>query len=404
MAAADGRTHTKPAVRCCTVDVRLQQLEDECVAQGIRVSNTQQRLADSVQQNAELHRQLENIKGELEKQKKDARHWRQAARRWETGQAIMEHAAEVAALKKQLAEAKEDAETAWNQCKATEREKRRLKASGALELSAAQQETKHELALREVIHDRLEALKAENSTLTKSISATTIQAARGGYAQLDPSDRSREAVKKQNARLKNSLTEFLNTELLGRHGGVGGELAKSMFVSFFAENTSMLEHVMTELQIYEAAERQTVQAIQNLWTLDICAAVLIHGDMSLAGYQAVLNILSKTYEFADDRFRPIVLPHGTEMAKLCSRNSLQDHLKKVTEFFGMEVLDNGRAAAVDIRLVIVGRLKLMKSVADASQEHPLPSTMEVSYICVLHAVMMPCSIIHACRHYLTYPM
>ena len=390
MAAADGRAADKPVmVRCCTIDVRLQQLEDECVAQSIRVSNTQQRLADSVQQNAELLKELESIRGELEKQKKSARHWRAAARRWETGQAIMEHAAEVAALKQQLAEAKEEAETAWNQCRATEREKRRLKASATLELSAAQQETKNEVALRELYHDRLEALKVENSSLSKSISATTNQATRGGYAQLDPCDRSREAVKKQNARLKSSLTEFLNEELLGRHGGVPGELAKSMFVSFFAENTSMLEHIMTELQIYEAVERQTVAAIQNLWTLDVCAAVFIHGDMSLAGYQAVLNILSKTYEFADDRFKPILLPHGTEMAKLCSRNSLQNHLRQVSEFFGMEVLDNGRAAAVDIRLVIVGRLKLMKSVADSSQEHPLPSTMVVSYICILHVGMMP---------------
>ena len=70
-----------------------------------------------------------------------------------------------------------------------------------------------------------------------------------------------------------------------------------MMIMFFAENTELLEHVLTELQVYEVVEWKTVQAIEETWTMDICTSIFIHGGLTLPGYQALINIMSKAYNF-----------------------------------------------------------------------------------------------------------
>ena len=75
----------------------------------------------------------------------------------------------------------------------------------------------------------------------KSLSASG-QAARRRAQGHDA--RGKEAVRKHNLRLKDNLIAFLNNELANA-GGLEGDTAKTMMVLFFAEDTELLEHVLT---------------------------------------------------------------------------------------------------------------------------------------------------------------
>ena len=159
-------------------------------------------------------------------------------------------------------------------------------------------------------------------------------------------------------------------------GGVNGDAARTMMVSFFAEHTQLLEHVLTELQVYEAAERKTVTAIEEKWTIDTCTAIFIHGGLTFAGYQALINIMSKAYNFSDDTFQPMQLPYGTELPRLQSKNKLHQHLATVADMFGMKPLDEGKGVAVNIHNLVQARLQHIRSLS--TEQHPLLAHVKVS--------------------------
>ena len=89
--------------------------------------------------------------------------------------------------------------------------------------------------------------------------------------------------------------------------------------------------------------------------MDTCTAIFIHGGLAFAGYQALINIMSKTYNFSDDTFHAMQLPYGTELPKLCSKNKLHRHLASVADMFGMKPLDEGRGVAVRINSLVEAR-------------------------------------------------
>ena len=177
-----------------------------------------------------------------------------------------------------------------------------------------------------------------------------------------PHAKGKEATRKQNLKLKCSLATFLHKEL-AHVGGVNGDTANTMMVSFFAEHTELLEHVLTRLQVYEASERKTVKSIEDRWTIDTCTTIFIHGGLTFAGYQALINIMSKAYNFSDDTFQPMQLPHGKELPRLHSKNKIHQHLATVAEMFGMKPLNEGKGVALNINSLVQARLQHIRSLS-----------------------------------------
>lgn len=198
---------------------------------------------------------------------------------------------------------------------------------------------------------------------------------KGVYASFDIAERSRDAARKQKDRLKNSLNAFLNAEL-AKHGGADGDMCKTMMVGFFSEHSNILEHLLIELQVYEDIERQTVQCIQQKWDLDACTAMFVYGNMTWEGYQAVLNLLSKEFCDSTETFDIMTCPHGTKFPKLQSKYKLFAHVNEIAKTFGLQQLDDGRAAAIDIKRIIQSRLQVVKRHSDKSRQ-PLPSVIMV---------------------------
>lgn len=377
---AEPRPRTTP--RSSTLVARVEHLEERTIADKLRHESLEKKLDDSFQEAERLRKELEDVKERLRKEQASVRRHKSAL--VHSTNSIMfqgrldeqqkQHEAQLQRLESELAAAKEETRKAQDLCTTQERERRRLRSELEKKLEVAEKDARMLRLVNEEYHVTTKALREDLKQMRRSMSAIDPAIRKRTVMTQGPMDRSRDAVRMRNARLKDCLTNFIDTELQ-RDGGVHGEMAKAMLVTFFAENTSLLEHILTELQVYEKAEQKTVSAIEGRWTLDICTAIFIHGDLSYAGYQALINIMSKEYSFSEDSFQSIRLPYGTEMPKMQSKNKLHEHLKVIADIFGMKPLDHGKGVAVNIKNLVEARLQHMNNLA--TEQHPLPRHVKV---------------------------
>ena len=381
--AAGGAVQPAPLrVRKCTVDNRVEQLHEQAIAQDMRYTAVKEKLEEAVQQGHELRQQLEEAKGQLAAKQQEIRklRWKLLTNGGPPPEVEANYQKQLEEMREQLAEAKEDAENAWRLNTSSEREIRRVKAKMGKQLEAAVVESRERGLQVESLHATLKDLREDHASLQRSITASASIPVRGRAFRQTDGEVSREAQRKENQRLKEALEDFLNMEL-GSGGGASGELAKTMMVGFFSQYTNMLEHILTEMQVYEAAERRTVEAIQEKWSQDVCTAIFVHGDMTYAGYQALINLTSKTYCFNTDTFLPVQLPYGSEMPKLRSKNMLRAHLQEISEMHGLKTMEGGRAAAVDIKKLLQLRLSHIRK--HAPEQASLPATIKVRLIALI---------------------
>ena len=354
-----------------TADARMAQMEDEVVAGKLKIDSLQGKLADSQKECHRLITKVEEMQRQRASQQALVRSYRSTAKRLQSGEALVQAKSEIERLKGEV-------EEAWNQCRSTEREKRRQAAvlqQSTRELQGELQRKETEAAEAKATSDRsLAHLNAKVNHLERENATLRTQCNRGArFRELDPSIVNSREVSRQNVRLRDSLTAYLDANL---EGGSEGALAKAMLTVFFSEHPDMLRRIMIDLGQFSELERETVQSIEEQWTIDICAAMFVHGDLTYAGYQAILNIMSKAYNFDNDQFQEIQLPHGTAMPKLRSKNKLHVHLLSIAEEFGLKSQDDGRAASVDVRIVLTSRLRAIKKMHDRL-DLPMPSSVKV---------------------------
>ena len=386
VAAGDGRGDRPmrdAEVRSCTINNRLESMEERALADEIKRDYLQKKLNETYELEARSRKEVQELTDQLAKAKAEIQRHRwtilhnnnRHLHQQELDKQKADYEQQLAQLRQELAASEDDARNAWDTVTAQERDRRRMAVEMQQAVKAAEKSAAHHQQLHDLLHSNMQTLKKEHQSLVKSLNASAAanrKTARGNVDE-EPAQKSRDAVRKHNDRLKGRLNEFLDSTLAD--GGAHGELAKAMMVTFFADNKDLLEHILTELQWYEEAERSTVEAIEERWTLDICTAIFIHGDLTFAGYQALINIMSKAYDFSDDTFKAISLPHGTEMPKLQSKNKLHMHLKEIAELFDMKPLEQGQGVSVNIHTLLSARLQLMRNLA--SEKHPLPGHVKV---------------------------
>ena len=357
--------------RACTINTRLVQLEDSVCEGALRIDVLKQKLTDSQSECYRLIEESQRLREEVTKQRNLARAYKSEAAKLSRGEAAREAHVRIQELEQQCQEA-------WDQAKISEREKRRGLAALQRSLDGVSADLRTAKADAQRANDehrkntanlrtRIRELEIENENLKRD---------RGGfYAPVDPdlASTSEHAARMQSYRLRDSLTSYLDRQLTG---GAYGPLAKSMMATFFSENPQMLRDIMGELQYFSEIEKDTVAAIEDRWSLDICAAIFVHGELTYAGYQAILNITSKTYNAETDRFDPFFLPHGSEMPKLKSKNSLHEHIREIADEFGIKSMQDGRAAALDVRSVLRSRLRVVKDLHDR-HNLPMPDSIQV---------------------------
>jgi hypothetical protein len=72
------------------------------------------------------------------------------------------------------------------------------------------------------------------------------------------------------------------------------------------------------LQEYAKIEREIVQSIESKWTIDVCLAMFIYGDMTYEGYQALINLMSREYCPVDGDFKDMLCRYGSRYNPRCN--------------------------------------------------------------------------------------
>ena len=361
------------SVRHATVDRRLNQAENTILASGIARDELDKKLSKADETILKLVTETDELKEQLKTQKALVRKHRFEAKSWSTGAEAAKLQERIADLEEELLQANDDAKEAWNASTASEKAKRLAvskheKETAELLRRAADAEaheaiTRHEVAkLRKLVKDQEQAAKEQSL------------AHRGRY-DVGEKEQTEHACYMERLRAVHALEEFLLAECRGEDsGGNLEDNAKGVLKDFFGKHPEMLHQIALDLRVYHKAEAETVQAIQAHWTLDVCAAMFSHGDLTFAGYQAIINLMCRSYNHNTDSFEDVRLPHGSSMPHLVSKNKLWNYIQSIAEEFGIKSLDNGQAAALDIKAVLLSRLGAIKK---AYKDERLPENIRV---------------------------
>lgn len=217
----------------------------------------------------------------------------------------------------------------------------------------------HEAESSRKYRERYLACMAENQALVNQLkeltSAMASSSKQPSFCKVGNADlRNRDAVSRQTRKLRQFLTDIIDKQL---EGGCHGQLAKDMMVSFLAYNDEIMEFVLSEMQVYERMEKQTVEAIQEMWCLEVCASMFMQADMTWAGYQAVINLMCRQYDSSSDEAVDLKLPHGSSMPRFKPKNTLLSYLKEMSDSLGICPVAEGQAALADIQTLLLSRLQ-----------------------------------------------
>lgn len=65
----------------------------------------------------------------------------------------------------------------------------------------------------------------------------------------------------------------------------------TMMTAFLGTNPRLLEHIMSYSQMCEQVELTVRATIEEHWSLDVCAALFVHGQLTHAGYHGTQHFV-----------------------------------------------------------------------------------------------------------------
>ena len=197
----DGRN-----VRTCTVDTKVAQLEEAVCNADIQKHELRRKLSDTLLECTRLVDEVQSLKQQLIDSKVLARKYRSVARKLETNE-------ELTSTRAELEVKKQEVDEAWNQCRATEREKRRQDSvahqnirqlKDSLLSTAAEQERKDQIHTKLIsdLRAKLNEANIVNEELRRG------EERRGVLFSESQAARSTPAEHQRDHRLRQSLTRI----------------------------------------------------------------------------------------------------------------------------------------------------------------------------------------------------
>ena len=139
-------------------------------------------------------------------------------------------------------------------------------------------------------------------------------------------------------------------------GGVEGETVVHLLNCVFNEFPDVLESVCIERGLYTAVEQRVVDALREHWTVARASFVRVTCKITWRRYQDLVHALGKRWNEETGEHEVVLLPHGTRVPLLPSKNDVWQWESRVAELSGLQLSDDGKRATVDVIQALRSRL------------------------------------------------
>ena len=218
-------------------------------------------------------------------------------------------------------------------------------------------DTRHELreerdaALRELAEARQAAQRANDRA--ESIRAWHGRQTRHRVRPGSPMDA--QIQFRYRSRLVDDLREFMDSRFDGGHEG---QVATDAVVAYLRASPETTRVVVSELGLHKQIQQQFLDILREHYSVENCAALFMHGNLSHAGYQAISNILAGVYDNINEKFVRLMAPDGqTPIPRLTSLHVLLEYFKQVAEEFGMESVHQGQGGVLNLESVLKSQVE-----------------------------------------------
>ena len=175
------------------------------------------------------------------------------------------------------------------------------------------------------------------------------------------------------ADLYNELKSFMENRF---DGGCDGDVAATALHVLLLRNAGLREMVLERLGVREDMQHQFITILKQHWSVETCTAMFLHGGLTHAGYQAVSNIASGTWNAVNEQFDRLLCPDGsTPLPRWASLHKITAYIKDCCDELGLTSLGGGQAAALSISSVLKARLEELLELA--TEEDDIPDLVTV---------------------------
>eukprot|EP00873_Tetraselmis_striata_P015617 jgi/Tetstr1/435881/TSEL_024769.t1 len=130
-------------------------------------------------------------------------------------------------------------------------------------------------------------------------------------------------------------------------GGVEGDTVVQLVDCFFNEYPEVLEAVAHQCGLYITIEQHVVKAIRDHWSVARASFIRVTCKLTWRRYQHLIHALSKQLVEERGEHEVLVLPYGTLMCLLPSKNDVWEWEDRLAKLAGLEMSEVGKRAIID---------------------------------------------------------
>ena len=181
------------------------------------------------------------------------------------------------------------------------------------------------------------------------------------------------------ARAADDLTQFMENKY---DGGVHGDLAVTVLHALLSRHPASKDALVEKIGVKKDIQQEFQAILRNHWSVETCAAIFIHGGMTHREYQAVSNIMCGTWDDILEKFNRLLLPDGkTPLPRWASLHKILAYIKESCLELGLESLEDGQAAVLDIKLVLRAQLEYLLDGAIEPEDIPEEVPVQLAADC-----------------------
>ena len=288
-----------------------------------------------------------NVKNRLKRQVEQLQQQLDEADGCRRATQLAEARAQISQLQMDADAARAEAADRLNECRKEIREERDAEVKG----------------LRRELYDaRTAASRAEDALA----SVRSWHAGRSRQRTGPAADGSSQCISRFNTRLVSDLREFMDSKF---DGGDGGEVSIRAVTAYLQASPETASAVVEALGVKTAVQEEFLDILKRHYSVENCAALFMHGNLTHAGYQAISNIMSGVYDNINDKFVRLMAPDGkTAVPRMVSLHVLLEYFRQCAEEFGVESVHEGQGGVLNVEKVLQSQVEHLLAQPGSQQE------------------------------------